>query len=361
MRILGYGLIGLAVVLGTAAALAVSWYLLVGGILDLADGRTVTSGIARIDEWNSQYAEEWGRTRVGLLKVFVLEPIALVLIALAARALVEAGRALVNRAPAPAPAIAATPVVAELAPIHEPATVAAAASAPAAPWTAAAGAGEPAASPFEPEPEPEPEREPEAEAEPACRSPCCRRSPSTWHPSPSPGPTDLEPVPAGGQSIGATIPLATMGADGGTIAVTLLDVLDPVGRASPDRPDRYVAVRLAVENDGSAQFDDMPTAGAFLIGDDGERYRTGAQKLEPALREIRLAAGERCEGYLSFKLPTGVSAAGFRFTPNLGLATDAGEWQLAGREVVSLTRSADGRRSSTRLPVPSASPREPST
>ena len=78
----------------------------------------------------------------------------------------------------------------------------------------------------------------------------------------------------------------------------------------------------------------MPTAGAFLIGDDGERYRTGAQKLEPALREIRLAAGERCEGYLSFKLPTGVSAAGFRFTPNLGLATDAGEWQLAGREVV---------------------------
>ena len=336
MRILGYGLIGLAVVLGMAAALAVSWYLLVGGILDLADGRTVTSGIARIDEWNSQYAEEWGRTRVGLLKVFVLEPIALVLIALAARALVEAGRALVNRAPAPAPAIVATPVVAELAPIHEPVTVAAAASAPAAPWTAAARAGEPAASPFEPEPEqPEPEREPEAEAEPVPEPmPEPMLPPEPEHVAePDPG-TDLEPVPAGGQSIGATIPLATMGADGGTIAVTLLDVLDPVGRASPDRPDRYVAVRLAVENDGSAQFDDMPTAGAFLIGDDGERYRTGAQKLEPALREIRLAAGERCEGYLSFKLPTGVSAAGFRFTPNLGLSTDAGEWQLAGREVV---------------------------
>jgi hypothetical protein len=333
VRILGYGLIGLAVVLGTAAALAVSWYLLVGGILDLADGRTVTSGIARIDEWNSQYAEEWGRTRVGLLKVFVLEPIVLVLIALAARALVEAGRALVNRAPARAPAIAATPV-AELEPIHEPVAVAEPASAPAAPWTAAATAGEPAASPFEPEPEPETEAETEPVPEPMLPPEPEHVAEPEQVAGPDPG-TDLEPVPAGGQSIGATIPLATMGADGGTIAVTLLDVLDPVGRASPDRPDRYVAVRLAVENDGSAQFDDMPTAGAFLIGDNGERYRTGAQKLEPALREIRLAAGERCEGYLSFKLPTGVSAAGFRFTPNLGLATDAGEWQLAGRGVVS--------------------------
>ena len=72
-----------------------------------------------------------------------------------------------------------------------------------------------------------------------------------------------------------------MGADDGMIAVTLLDVLDSVGRASPDRPDRYVAVRLAVENDGSAQFDDMPTAGGFLIGDNGERYRTGRRSSSP--------------------------------------------------------------------------------
>ena len=92
--------------------------------------------------------------------------------------------------------------------------------------------------------------------------------------------------------------------------------------------DRYVAVLLEVHNPGGGTFEDMPTGGAFVIGSDAESYRTGAQKMEPALREIRLEPGDRCEGYLSFKLPAGIRPAGFRFTPNLGLAPDTGEWAL---------------------------------
>ena len=109
MKIIGYGVIVTAVALGVAAALAATWFFLVGGILDLADGRTIAGGLGRIDEWNREYADRWGRTRLGLLKVFVLAPIALVIIALAVRVLLSLGRRLAGSAPKPeAPAPQAT-------------------------------------------------------------------------------------------------------------------------------------------------------------------------------------------------------------------------------------------------------------
>ncbi len=112
---------------------------------------------------------------------------------------------------------------------------------------------------------------------------------------------------------------------------------------------------LEVSNPGSQPFEDMPTGGALLVGSDGQVYRTAAQKQQPALREVRLGLRERCEGYLSFKLPGGVAPAEFRFTPNLGLAADTGEWQLYEPEIRVISsddasvRSAEGLRSSTRL------------
>lgn len=340
MKIVGYGVIALAVVVGIAAALAASWFLLVGGILDLADGRVVSSGIPRIDDWNSEYSDDWGRTRVGLLKVFVLEPIALVLIALVTRALIGAGRALVRRAaPAPSqPVPADVPVAAAVAPAPDLVAVGAPLPASSPPtWGADddAGTREPEPIPDteqwpEPVAEAEPPAEPAPEPEPVFEPVPFLEEEPVFEPDPVVVASAAAVAPSDLPSLGATIPLETMRAEHETIEVTLLEVVDPVGAASPNRPDRYVAVRLAVEKSGSGQFEDMPTAGAFLVGADGERYRTGAQKVEPALREIRLSAGERCDGYLSFKLPAGIAPASFRFTPNLGLASETGEWQLAG-------------------------------
>jgi hypothetical protein len=347
MRIIGHGLIVLAVVVGVAAALAVSWYFLLGGILDLAGGRSLSSGIGRIDDWNAEYVEKWGRTRVGLLKVFVLEPIALVLIALAARALAAAGRALVDRAPerrarpADVPALAAAPLAAsadepigEISPVRTPEPVLALSEQdpyePPPVWVPEPEP--PAAEPlarsepeFPPEPPPPPEPEPLPEPDPLPPEPAPLPEPE---PPPVPEP-EPEPRPALSPGIvraGDTLALRTL--EGAPVDVTVVETTDPVGAVVPGREDRYVAVRMRVENPGATTFEDMPTGGALVVGDDGERYRTAAQKAEPALREIKLAPGESCDGFLTFKLPVGVQPAGFRFTPNLGLGPETGEWAL---------------------------------
>lgn len=309
MKIIGYGVIVTAVALGVAAALAATWFFLVGGILDLADGRTIAGGLGRIDEWNREYADRWGRTRLGLLKVFVLAPIALVIIALAVRVLLSLGRRLAGSAPKPeAPAPQAT----------EPQGI------PAQPETQVA----------------EPELAPTAEVWDHSAHWDVPRLPAAPIPQPpaDEAPADAAELPevvaqpelvdlSSAAAIGDAISLRAL-TEGGTIVATIRDVVDPVGNLAGVGADRYVAVLLEVHNPGGGTFEDMPTGGSFVIGSDGERYRTGAQKMEPALREIRLEPGDRCEGYLSFKLPAGIRPAAFRFTPNLGLAPDTGEWAL---------------------------------
>jgi len=313
MKVIGYGVMAIAVVLGAAAALALTWFFLVGGILDLADGRVLTSGLARVDEWNREYADRWGRTRLGLVKIFVLEPLAIVLVTLVTRALLRLGRALVRQPAREAPA--------------PPAVVPPADEQPA---------------PAGPEPESEPDPAPEPTPEEALVEPW--DEPSGWELPPLPAAIGPEPaseaapspemppepvVPAaetatGGEAI--SIPTLTSGA---TLEVSVRAFVDPIGSPPPDAAERYVAVLVEIRNAGQAAFDDLPTGGAFVIGSDDARYRTGAQRLEPALREISLAAGERCEGYLSFKLPVDVRPVGFRYTPNMGLAPETGEWELS--------------------------------
>lgn len=253
MKIIGYGVIVIAVALGVAAALAATWFFLVGGILDLADGRTISSGLGRIDEWNREYADRWGRTRLGLLKVFVIEPIALVIIALAARALVSFGRRLAGDARRPA---VSEPHADELPGL------------PTGPETRVA------------EPEPPPPVEawdhspqwdvpplpaaliPSPAAEEATRTPA--ELPEDVH---EPELVDLAPA----AGIGDTISLRAL-AGGGTIDATIRDVVDPVGSPTEIGADRYVAVLLEVHNPGGGTFEDMPTGGAFVIGSDAESY-----------------------------------------------------------------------------------------
>ena len=258
MKIVGYGVIALAVVVGIAAALAASWFLLVGGILDLADGRVVSSGIPRIDDWNSEYSDDWGRTRVGLLKVFVLEPIALVLIALVTRALIGAGRASCavpprrrvsrcrrrarggrrgprarsrrgRRAPAclvPRDLGSRRRRRHRRSPSRSPSRFRDTEQ-----WPEPVAEAEP---PAEPAPEPEPVFEPVPFLE---EEPVFEPDPVVVASAAAVAPSDLP-------SLGATIPLETMRAEHETIEVTLLEVVDPVGAASPE-PARSVRRRPA--------------------------------------------------------------------------------------------------------------------
>lgn len=288
LKIIGYGWTTLAVLAGVSLCLLAAWPLLVGGGFDLAGGRVLETQIGRLDELNREYRGEWGAFQVGLLKIFILEPVMILVVALATRALASVGLALARRT---GPASGAAPRLPALTGTIPAETV------------AAPEAGLPV--------ETVAALEPEVAAEAAganargARSSACR--------------------------VGEAVVLRGIDRERSRVETTLLEVVDPVpaGAGASNEGHRYVALHLRLRNAGDVPFEDLPTGGAVLIGDDGRGYRAARHRMQPALGEVRITPGQSCDGFLTFEVPEGAALRAFRFTPNVGVSGDSGEWDLS--------------------------------
>jgi hypothetical protein len=52
-----------------------SWFLFIGGLFDIFSDRTLTSGIGAIDDANRDALTNYSHVAVGLVKIFVVEPL----------------------------------------------------------------------------------------------------------------------------------------------------------------------------------------------------------------------------------------------------------------------------------------------
>lgn len=79
LKLVGYGWIGIFGIAALVIGVAASYFIFIGGIFDLFTDRTLTSGIGWVDERNRDYLARHGDVTVGLVKVFLGEPVVLTL------------------------------------------------------------------------------------------------------------------------------------------------------------------------------------------------------------------------------------------------------------------------------------------
>lgn len=84
LKVIGYLWMGLVYGAFILFGLAASYFLFIGGLMDLFTDRTLTSGIEWVDERNREFIAERGQTVAGLLKLVVGEGIVIVVCSLGA-------------------------------------------------------------------------------------------------------------------------------------------------------------------------------------------------------------------------------------------------------------------------------------
>lgn len=123
---------------------------------------------------------------------------------------------------------------------------------------------------------------------------------------------------------------------GQQLDVTLVQVVDPASPADPEGPaadasTRLLAVRLRLENTGTAVYKDSPAPAAHLLDTAGKRFAglnspTAAGASFPDT--VTLSPGGSTEGFVTFRLPKDATPAAVQFALNGGLADDVGQWSL---------------------------------
>ncbi|MFG1618585.1 DUF4352 domain-containing protein [Nonomuraea wenchangensis] len=162
--------------------------------------------------------------------------------------------------------------------------------------------------------------------------------PASGSPSPEPVPST---TPGDQQSAAAALgrPLTLTGTDPGVIvAVTVEQLVSPATPADelfkPATGNRYVAVQLALANQGQSAYSDTLGIGALLVDGAGQEYRANptarVREAQPfdGTGTVTIGAGESRRGALVFEIPETATPATFRFALDGGLATQKGEWRL---------------------------------
>ncbi|MFI6993553.1 DUF4352 domain-containing protein [Nonomuraea wenchangensis] len=163
--------------------------------------------------------------------------------------------------------------------------------------------------------------------------------PASGSPSPEPVPST---TPGDQQSAAAAAlgqPLTLTGTDPGVIvAVTVEQLVSPATPADelfkPATGNRYVAVQLALANQGQSAYSDTIGIGALLVDGAGQEYRANptarVREAQPfdGTGTVTIGAGESRRGALVFEIPETATPATFRFALDGGLATQKGEWRL---------------------------------
>ncbi|MFG2874895.1 hypothetical protein ACGFYU_07765 [Streptomyces sp. NPDC048337] len=123
---------------------------------------------------------------------------------------------------------------------------------------------------------------------------------------------------------------------GQRLDVTLVRVVDPATPADPEGPapdtsTRLVAVRLRLENTGTAVYKDSPAPSAHLLDASGQRFaglNTATTAGDSFPDTVMLSPGGTAEGHVTFRLPEHAVPAAVQFALNGGLADDVGHWSL---------------------------------
>lgn len=312
MSVIGRTVQVASITLGVAIFLAAAWPLAVGGVADLASAGPISTGIAPIDGFDDELRADWGELELGLLKLLVLLPIALLLAAVIARGGIALGRSLRARS---RPHQEARP----------PATIPAVSETPEA-QAAIATPEESVATPAPvvvhevPVPRPEPDEAPPEVAPVAAPAPSGQ---ATVAPVASTGHVDgLLPV-------GETVTLHGIDREQTVVEVTLEDVGTlPAAAPTPAGSEQLLTVLLRLRNVGAALYVDYPTGGASIVCSDGTLLRPARHRREPALREIRLQPGEQVEGFLTFELPDDPGIRSLRFALDVGVAPESAAWEV---------------------------------
>jgi Domain of unknown function (DUF4352) len=105
--------------------------------------------------------------------------------------------------------------------------------------------------------------------------------------------------------------------------------------SAPGAGDQLYAVQFKLANTGSAAYDDAPSNGTKLVDSAGKSYSptfmvdsvTGCPMFA-AVEQI--AAGGAHEGCLAFQIPATAKITEVRFTLDSGLASQTGQWTVAG-------------------------------
>jgi hypothetical protein len=119
------------------------------------------------------------------------------------------------------------------------------------------------------------------------------------------------------------------------VRVTVLDVIDPVEAGEFDEPEsgnKYVGVRVQIENVGDGPYQDSPGNGATLITNKDEE---GQQSILTAGicksgfdSDIRVSPGSKRRGCIPFEIPETQDPKTFQFGPDSGFGEETGEWSL---------------------------------
>ncbi|WP_157964027.1 DUF4352 domain-containing protein [Actinocorallia populi] len=120
------------------------------------------------------------------------------------------------------------------------------------------------------------------------------------------------------------------------IAVTVLKAPKAVKATDGSKPtkkgQRFVGVRLALENVGTVVYDDALTNGSVLLDAEGQEYNTilvTEIAAGPLVDLVKMAPGKSRKGYLVFEMPKNVKPAALQITLDSGMAPQTGEWALS--------------------------------
>jgi hypothetical protein len=141
----------------------------------------------------------------------------------------------------------------------------------------------------------------------------------------------------GEAGVGDAIELA--GNDPGLVMrVTPLEVVDPdedydrsaYSFEAPERGQRYVSIRLRLENVGEIAYDDSPSNGAFMIDTQDQQYEGGftTYTRDPDLGSPTIRPGDRRVGWMTFQIRKRAKLRSFQFTLDSGFGPETGEWTL---------------------------------
>ena len=148
------------------------------------------------------------------------------------------------------------------------------------------------------------------------------------------------PPPNGGEGGGSSVArigsaIVLGGTDNGErMKVKVLAVQDPfvpTGEfaTQPEAGTRYVAVKLALTNIGSAVYNDSPSNGSALIDTADQQWTdTAFESMEPDLGSPTIAQGDRRVGWMTLVVSKAARLKKFQFTLDSGFGPEAGEWLL---------------------------------
>jgi hypothetical protein len=164
--------------------------------------------------------------------------------------------------------------------------------------------------------------EPDAQADPAAAA-----QETTTEAEPNAPPEDSS---SGSAALGDSITLGTL--DDGEIQVTPVEVKDPATSGNqfiePDAGNRYVGVRVRINNTGDSVYEDSPSNGASVVDTKDVEWDADVfDAVEPALGTVKITPGDARVGWIAFEVDKQSKLRTFQFSTDSGFG-DTGQWTL---------------------------------